>query len=294
MPYVSPRRFATALLLVLLWALGAGWPTPALAQTLAAPSAEALERARALYESGTQHYREGAYEQAVRDYDEGYRLSGNPGFLFNIAQAERLLGACERALAGYRRYLELAPTARYRDEALTEAREMEACVARGQAQAPAPASAPPPPPPARASAAPPLMAPSVAASAGAGAELRQGAPPGPPGFSRSRTVAVGLASVGAAAGLGAAYFFHRAHSAGDRVEVAHPDGQRKQWTSKDQAAEREGQRANLVGIACLAASATALAAGAVVFVRSRGGATVGATAALDPGGGGLIGVVGSF
>lgn len=65
------------------------------------------ERAKAAFQEGKQDYDLGQFKDALRHYDEAYRLDPKPAILFNIAQCHRLLGNFERAAFFYRRFLSL-------------------------------------------------------------------------------------------------------------------------------------------------------------------------------------------
>ncbi|MDW8280208.1 MAG: tetratricopeptide repeat protein [Myxococcales bacterium] len=65
---------------------------------------------------GLQHYERGEYEQAIQMFRAGHAAEGHPAYLFNIAQAQRLAGQLEEALASYRAYLAAAPMAENRAE----------------------------------------------------------------------------------------------------------------------------------------------------------------------------------
>jgi tetratricopeptide (TPR) repeat protein len=71
--------------------------------------AEGEDPARTLYKNAQREYKDGQFEDALRDYSEAYKLKPLPGFFFDIAQCHRLLGHTDQAVFFYRRYLELAP-----------------------------------------------------------------------------------------------------------------------------------------------------------------------------------------
>jgi len=73
------------------------------------PSAEDMEKAREHYAKGKAHHDAGEYDQAAVEYEKSYELSRSPVLLYNLAQVERLGGHPEKALAHYKRYLELQP-----------------------------------------------------------------------------------------------------------------------------------------------------------------------------------------
>jgi tetratricopeptide (TPR) repeat protein len=90
-----------------LWAVV--WLTVGL-PAWAAPTdpAEIEARGIELYENGAILYEEGRYEDAIVAWEEGWRLSQRPGFLFNIANAQERLGDYRAALDTLGRYRALA------------------------------------------------------------------------------------------------------------------------------------------------------------------------------------------
>ncbi|MDY7232192.1 tetratricopeptide repeat protein [Hyalangium rubrum] len=94
-------RLAVALGVLLgLSPLGASWA--------AQISDEAKAQARVKFTEGTEAYDKGEFRQALKHFDGAYKLAPLPGFLFNVAQCHRQLGAFERAAFFYRRYLALS------------------------------------------------------------------------------------------------------------------------------------------------------------------------------------------
>ncbi len=70
-----------------------------------------VERARALFEQGNQHYHLGEFAKALELYKRAYRLKALPAFLFNIAQCHRKLEQYKEAVAMYQSYLVGVPDA---------------------------------------------------------------------------------------------------------------------------------------------------------------------------------------
>lgn len=68
-------------------------------------------QARALSDQARVAYEGGQFREAMRLYHEAYKKRPLPGFLFNIAQCHRQLGAFERAAFFYGRYLDVLPNA---------------------------------------------------------------------------------------------------------------------------------------------------------------------------------------
>jgi tetratricopeptide (TPR) repeat protein len=84
------------------------------------PSPEEL--ARRHHERGTTHYNLGQFEEAISEFRKGYEQKADPVFLLNIGESYRQLGAHEKALFFYRRYLSAVPDAPNRadiDEKIT-------------------------------------------------------------------------------------------------------------------------------------------------------------------------------
>jgi tetratricopeptide (TPR) repeat protein len=83
-------------------------PALALAQDEPTPSADD-ERARELFQNGRVLHEEGRYEDAIAAWEEGYRLSKRPLFLYNIGNAYEKLGDLEHAIEYFNRYRAFAP-----------------------------------------------------------------------------------------------------------------------------------------------------------------------------------------
>jgi tetratricopeptide (TPR) repeat protein len=88
------RALATSLVLALTLALGA-----------VADDAEDARGARFAFQRGQNEYNLGNYTEAVRQFEEAYRLKPLPALLFNIAQCYRFIGNLEKAVQTYRSYL---------------------------------------------------------------------------------------------------------------------------------------------------------------------------------------------
>jgi tetratricopeptide (TPR) repeat protein len=78
-------------------------------QPVAAQPVTPDESARAHHEQGRLQFSLGRYETAISEFRKAYELRADPSFLFDIAEAYRSLGAPERAVFFYRRYLTTHP-----------------------------------------------------------------------------------------------------------------------------------------------------------------------------------------
>jgi tetratricopeptide (TPR) repeat protein len=63
-----------------------------------------------LFDEGQAAYDHGDYATAIAKWTDSYRLSKQPLLLLNLAQAYRLGGDCQHALADYREYLAADPS----------------------------------------------------------------------------------------------------------------------------------------------------------------------------------------
>jgi iron complex outermembrane receptor protein len=109
-----------------------------------ADEAETRKQARAHYQAGTIFFDAGAFDQAIAEYERGYRLEPIPEFLFNLGQASRLKGDLDAAARFYQRYLDDKPKGAVADEAR---RHLQEIAAAHPTAAPAPPEPAPPPAP---------------------------------------------------------------------------------------------------------------------------------------------------
>jgi hypothetical protein len=70
-----------------------------------------VDKAKALFAEGNQHYNLGEFTQALDKYKLAYRVKPLPAFQFNIAQCHRKLGQNKEAIAMYQAYLVDVPDA---------------------------------------------------------------------------------------------------------------------------------------------------------------------------------------
>ena len=109
-------------------------PAPAHAQPT--PSKSRLQAAKSYVDAGLAAQKSGDYDTALMLYKKAYALVPHPVLLFNMAQAHRLAGHAEQALALYRKYLKVDPRgteARTARELVAEleAKQADAELARG-------------------------------------------------------------------------------------------------------------------------------------------------------------------
>ncbi len=107
--------FFLTLLLILATPLSPVWA--------ASPDEQAEAKAR--YQDAARRYDLKEYAEALEGFREAYRLSGDPVFLFNIAQCERKLGHNQDAIDFYKSYLRRRPDAPNREEVDRRVEELE-------------------------------------------------------------------------------------------------------------------------------------------------------------------------
>ncbi|HVZ72319.1 MAG TPA: tetratricopeptide repeat protein [Polyangia bacterium] len=76
------------------------------------------EQAEVHYDQGKAYYRAGAFDLAIQEFLEGYKLDPRAGVLFNIARGYEELKNRDKAIEFYKKYLDQGPAA----AAATEAR----------------------------------------------------------------------------------------------------------------------------------------------------------------------------
>jgi tetratricopeptide (TPR) repeat protein len=67
------------------------------------------ERAESHFHAATSHFEEESFEEALREFEAAYRLSGRPELLYNVALTRERLGRWEEAADTYDRFIEAAP-----------------------------------------------------------------------------------------------------------------------------------------------------------------------------------------
>jgi hypothetical protein len=232
-----------------------GYASLAIADDAPRPGPDARARAAEHQRAGMIHYNLGEYGPAIAEFRAGYALTAAPGFLFNIAQAQRLSGDCAAAERSYRAYLRAEPQAANRP--LIEQRIAEAahCVAQRPRTADArtetvtaPAAKPDRPP----MVTPPAATPPTPSTAGP---------------RRHRLRVIGWTAIGTGAVLGGASVWAglAARDAIAEVEAAAAAG--AAWTTHLDHVDARGQRMEVFAIASGALGAVAIAAGAYALWR---------------------------
>ena len=90
---------------------------------LASPRAHAVPsagtEAAEQFHRGIREYQLQHYAEAIQLLEIGFRLSGDPDFLYPLAQSQRLNGECSKAIVSYQRFLQSSPPD-YRAQAARE------------------------------------------------------------------------------------------------------------------------------------------------------------------------------
>ena len=297
----TPRRARRFWLTLVVVALGsptillagtAGGLGSALAQQTPALSAEQKQEMKQHYEKGQRAYDVGKYADAIDEYAKVYEIGGNPGMLFNIAQAYRLNKQSGEAVRFYKRFLQRAPNAPNRADVEQKIAELEfddkqqrpatppppapAAAAPIQPAPPAPPlpppATPPPPPPAAVVAPPPPAAVAAPAPAPVTAAPTEPAPvtPSPPAPApaaeasggNGRMIAVISLMVVGAGGLVLAGFEGLAASSNADTITA----QSKAGKVFDPGVETSGRRENAIAITSAIVGGAALVTGAVLLL----------------------------
>ncbi len=209
----------------------------------AAPSEEALERAKSASARGRIAHDRGDYDEAVTAYQEAYVLAPSPALLFNLAQAYRLKGDCDNAVLMYRGYLRTRPELQLRQVAEAHLATVELCASSAVMGEAAPAPAP-----------------QVAA-----APLPRTAPDDHPGRGLRRGGIVTAIGGGVLLGLGG-YFAYRAADASAEVEDRY--GRGAPWRQL-QDLDEQGDRYDSLALGFALAGGAAAVTGGVLYLVGR-------------------------
>jgi tetratricopeptide (TPR) repeat protein len=101
---------------------------------------DAEQRSRAHFKLGRYHLELHQYDEAIREFEIGYRYKPLPLFLYNIAQVAALAGQRDKALEYYERYLAANPKAPERAEVQKNLAQLRRALGNDAAPAPAPAA----------------------------------------------------------------------------------------------------------------------------------------------------------
>lgn len=100
------------------------------------------ERARVHFESGRAYYEQAQYEDAVREFQESFDLSGRPELLLNISNAQERALHYQEAIEAAEHYLAVVPNAEDRKTVEQRIASLEALKQRFEAAGPAPLAPP--------------------------------------------------------------------------------------------------------------------------------------------------------
>src|SRR6185369_17451056 len=125
-PTIAPRarKGSSARVAAAVLVLAAAFP----ARVAAAPS-EAERTARSHFQAGEAHFKAGAFDEALKEYQAGYDAKPLPGFLINIAQCQRRLGDLKTARATYQKFVLVAPDSPLVPQAKTMIAEIDGLLA---------------------------------------------------------------------------------------------------------------------------------------------------------------------
>jgi tetratricopeptide (TPR) repeat protein len=125
-----PDRAARHCLLAALLALAV--PVIPRAVTAAPTETDGVKRAREHHKRGVAAFEAGRYEEALREWEAGYKLSPRPLFLLNMGHAERRRGELGNARSLYKRYLLTEPETKLRGEVEAVIKEIDSALEDGR------------------------------------------------------------------------------------------------------------------------------------------------------------------
>jgi hypothetical protein len=118
-------RAVLATLLVCFTCTATAQTPPAPAPAAAVPTAQELAEAKKHFEIGLKLYKEGAFQEALAEFETSYRLGHRPSGLKSIAQCQRELKRFAEAYTAYRRLLDVHGAQLSPAEAATVKRTLE-------------------------------------------------------------------------------------------------------------------------------------------------------------------------
>jgi tetratricopeptide (TPR) repeat protein len=120
------RQHRAAVALVVALSLGPALGPAGTGRAQAATAQEAAElKAKQAYSRGAELYKEHKFSEAAAAFTEGYGYKPHYAFLWNLALAYRALGAHDKAIDAYQRYLKSCPATATADRAAAEAAIVE-------------------------------------------------------------------------------------------------------------------------------------------------------------------------
>lgn len=120
----------------------------------------AAREAKHHYDRGVRAYDAGHYDEAFKEFEAGYAAMPRPGFILNMAHAQRRMGELRKARALYQRFLVAEPDSPQAETTKSAITEIDAAIKAEDDAAhrtPVAPTEPPPIPP------PPVIAPMVIA-----------------------------------------------------------------------------------------------------------------------------------
>jgi tetratricopeptide (TPR) repeat protein len=288
-------RLSVALAVVVQVGLAAAFGGPATAQSK-------KDQAELRYEQGKAYYRTGAYELAIQEFLEGYKLDPRPGVLFNIARGYEELKDRAKAIEFYKKYLDLgaqataAVEARARVAGLERAikeeedkKNAEAAERERQQQLQRQQALNPPPMPAPVAAVPGAASPTTSPQATGGATAPEGSvsatatTPESPETARKLKLA-GLITGGAGVLLAGAGGFFVWRGSQLKSEIQSEIASTMGWSDALAQKDADMNSANTYALIGFIAGGAAIAGGAVLYYLgwSRTPHDGGTTAMLSP------------
>lgn len=129
---MSQRTVLGIATLFVLGSVAGAQPLPPAGIPVAPPELTPSERAHAAAAEGAALAAAGNHLQAAAKYEEAYAYEPTPTYLFESAQSYRLGQECTKAGTHYRKYLEIAPNASNRGEAVQFLQDVDVCVLFGE------------------------------------------------------------------------------------------------------------------------------------------------------------------
>jgi tetratricopeptide (TPR) repeat protein len=224
-------------------------------------AAAPADPARVLTRQGLDLYKRGEYAAAVERFNQAYAIAPAPLLLYDVAQAYRLAGDCDRARRYYVEYLMADPVGARAAGVKRRIVDMEAC-----AHATVERAAPTPTPRPAAHVEPPPVVPPTTVPAPAPSASALALPP-PPRSHRLRTAGFAVGGGGVALIGTAIYLSTRASSDSSQVAQLYQGG--GSWSDHYQAVQSDGRASTSASIALYAVGGAALATGVLLWTLDR-------------------------